>query len=174
MQDLTHVASSGNIFTSLGIDWQNLILQIIAFLLLVVILGKFVYPWLMKSVDERQQKIEDANKAAADAQKAAASNKEEIAELLADARKEANDIIGIAKLESSNIVSASEEKARSIAERIAADAHDQLDKDVANARKVLYNDTLELVGMATEKIIHKKLDKKADNDLISDAVKATR
>jgi Kef-type K+ transport system membrane component KefB len=47
-------AASGNVFKSLGIDWQMLILQIIAFLLLVFILGKWVYPWLIKSVVERQ------------------------------------------------------------------------------------------------------------------------
>lgn len=174
MQNLTQVAASSNIFTSLGIDWQNLILQIVAFLLLVFILGKYVYPWLMKSVDERQKKIEDANKAAAEAQKSAEENKEAVAELLAQARKEAAGIIDTAKLESANIVSTSEKKAQQSAERIVADAHAQLSKDVANARKVLYNDTLELVGMATEKIIHKKLDKKADAELIEDAIKVAK
>jgi F-type H+-transporting ATPase subunit b len=163
-------ASNGNIFTSLGINWQNLILQIVAFLLLVFLLGKYVYPWLMKSVDERQKNIEDANKAAAEAKKSAEDNKEAVAELLAEARKQAADIIDTAKLESAEMASVSEKKAQQSAERIVADAHSQLDKDIANARKVLYNDTLELVGLATEKIIHKKLDKKADGELIAAAV----
>lgn len=175
MQDLTQVAASqGNIFASLGIDWKALILQIIAFLLLVFVLGKWVYPWLMKSVDERQAGIEAAAKATAEAQKSAEANKEAVAQLLAQARKEANEIIGTAKLESTEMVSNSEKKARSIAERIAKDAHEQLDKDVVNARKILYNDTLELVGLATEKIIAKKLDKKADSELIDAVVKAAK
>jgi F0F1-type ATP synthase membrane subunit b/b' len=38
----------------------------------------------------------------------------------------------------------------------------------------LYNDTLELVGLATEKIIAKKLDKKADSDLIESVLKAAK
>lgn len=174
MQSFTQVAASqGNIFASLGIDWKALLLQIVAFLILVFILGKYVYPWLMKSVDERQAGIEAAAKATAEAQKSAEANKEAVAELLSQARKEANEIIGTAKLESAEIVSTSEKKAKSIAERIAKDAHDQLDKDVVNARKVLYNDTLELVGLATEKIIAKKLDKKADSDLIESVVKTT-
>ena len=174
MQELTQLAVTTNIFTSLGIDWQNLILQIIAFLLLVFLLGKYVYPWLMKSVDQRQEGIEAAAKATAEAQKAAEANKEAVAALLAEARKEANDIIGTAKLESADIVSSSEKKAQQIAERIAKDSHEQLDKDVVNARKLLYNDTLELVGLATEKIIAKKLDKKADSELIDSVVKAAR
>lgn len=175
-QIFTQLASETNadIFTSLGINWQNLIIQIVAFLILVFLLGKYVYPWLMKSVDERQAGIEAAAKATAEAQKLAETNKEQVAGLLAKARKEANEIIATAKLESTEMVSASEKKARSAAERIAKDAHDQLDKDVINARKVLYNDTLELVGLATEKIIQKKLDKKADSELIETVVKAAK
>lgn len=174
MQELTQVAATTNVFTSLGIDWQNLILQILAFLLLVFLLGKYVYPWLMKSVDERQEGIEAAAKATAEAQKSAEANKEAVAALLAEARKAANDIIGTAKLESAEMISISEKKAITVAERIAKEAHEQLDKDVVNARKVLYNDTLELVGQATEKIIAQKLDKKADSDLIASVVKAAK
>ena len=166
-------ATNSDLFTALGIDWRLLILQIVAFLVLVALLGKFVYPWLMKSVDARQAGIEAAAKATAEAQKAAEANKDAVAELLAEARKEATEIVGTAKLESAELLSASEKKAQKISERIVADAHDQLDKDVANARKVLYNDTLELVGLATEKVIAKKLDKKADGELIAEAIKAS-
>ena len=167
-------AVSNDLFTALGIDWRLLILQIVAFLVLVALLGKFVYPWLMKSVDARQDGIEAAAKATAEAQKAAEANKDAVAALLAEARKEANDIVGTAKLESAEMVNASEKKAQKVAERIVADAHEQLDKDVANARKVLYNDTLELVAQATEKVIKTKLDKEADSDLIASVVKATK
>ncbi len=173
MQNVTQFAADNNIFSSLGIDWKALVLQIIAFLILVFILGKWVYPWLMKSVDERQAGIEAAAKATAEAEKAAEANKEAVAALLAEARKEANEIIGTAKLESANMISSSEQKAQKAAERIAKDAHEQLEKDVENARKMLYNDTLELVGLATEKIIEKKLDKKTDSELITAVVKTT-
>ena len=170
----TAPAAGGDIFSTLGIDWRLLIIQIVAFLILVFLLGKFVYPWLMKSVDERQANIEAASKAAVEAQKSAEANKEAVAELLAKARKEAAEIVATAKLESAEMVSASEKKAQKAAEQIAQNAHDQLEKDVANARKVLYNDTLELVGLATEKVIAKKLDTKADSELIATAIKAVK
>lgn len=163
-------ATNPNLFTALGIDWRLLIIQIIAFLLLVFLLGKFVYPWLMKSVDERQANIEAAAEASAQAQKAAEENKAAVAALLAEARKEANEILSTAKLESSNTLAASEKKASQVAERIVAEAHEQVEKDVANARKTLYNDTLDLVGLATEKVIATKLDKKTDDRLVSDAL----
>lgn len=167
-------APQGDIFAALGIDWRLLILQIVAFLILVALLGKFVYPWLMKSVDERQANIEAATKAATKAQEAAAKNQEQVAELLALARKEAAEIVDTAKLESSEIVANSEKKARTNAEQIVADAQAQIQKDVENVKKDLYNETLELVSLATEKVVGAKLAKSVDNDLIASAIKESK
>ena len=170
----TTTEASGDIFSALGIDWRLLILQIIAFLILVFLLGKFVYPWLMKSVDERQANIEAAAKAAAKAQAAAEKNNDKVAELLAQARQEASEIVSTAKLESSEIVSVSEKKAIKAAEQIVANAHEQIEKDIANVKKELYNDTLELVAIATQKVIGATLSKNADSELIAKAVKESK
>jgi len=167
-------AAKGDIFSALGIDWRLLILQIVAFLILVWLLGKFVYPLLMKSVDERQKNIEEAAKAAKKAQESAAESEAETAELLAQARKEASEIVSTAKLEATEMVAASEEKARTTAEKIVADAHAQIAKDIDKARRELHDETLELVALATEKIIHKKIDAKADQALIADVVKGAK
>ncbi|MEO6110052.1 MAG: F0F1 ATP synthase subunit B [Candidatus Saccharimonadales bacterium] len=167
-------ASKSDIFVALGIDWRLLILQIIAFLILVFLLGKFVYPWLMKSVDDRQANIDAAVKAAAKAQEAVVKNQEQVAALLAEARKQAAEIVDTAKLESSEIVTNSEQKARTNAEQIVADAQAQIEKDVANVKKDLYNETIELVAMATQKVVGAKLTKSIDADLIAAAIKESK
>lgn len=166
--------SDNDLFGALGIDWRLLLLQVIAFLVLVFLLAKFVYPWLMKQVDERQANIEAAQEAAVEAQKAAASNKEEIAELMDVARKEAAEIVETAKLESAELLKKSETKAKKTAERIVADAEGQVAKDVANARKALHNETVELVALATEKIIGAQLSKDVDNTRIAKALEEVR
>lgn len=166
--------TDGDIFAALGIDWRLLILQIVAFLILVVLLGKFVYPWLMKSVDERQQKIDEANDAAAKAQKAAAQQQADLAELLATARKEAADIVSTAKLEAAEMTATTEKKAREAAEKITEAAHQQIEKDVEKARKDLHNDTIELVALATEKIVGAKVSKTVDDELIKSALKEVK
>jgi len=163
--------ANADLFSTLGVDWRLLILQVIAFLILVFLLGKFVYPWLMKSVDERQANIEEAAKAATEAKKAAADNKEQVAALLAEARKEAAEIVGTAKLESAEIVANSETKAKKSAEHIVSEAHEQVEKDIAAARKTLYNDTLDLVALATEKVVSKDLTAAIDQKEIARAVK---
>ncbi len=176
MQSLTQFAttSNGNVFASLGIDWQMLILQIVAFLILVFILGKYVYPWLMKSVDERQERIEAATKAATEAQNAALEGEERIEKLLKKARDEAADIVATAKLESTTALAASEEKAKKRSEQIVADAQTEIQKEVVAAKKALHNETIELVALATEKIVGKTISSKIDESLISETLKAVK
>lgn len=179
MNFLSNLASAteepqGDLLSALGIDWQLLILQIVAFLVLVWLLGKFVYPWLMKSVDERQKSIEDAAKAAKEAQASAAESEAETADLLNQARKDAAEIIATAKLEASNIASESEARAKSTAEKIVADAHAQIGKDIDKARRELHDETLELIALATEKVVRKKLDSKADESLIAEALQEAK
>lgn len=160
-----------DIFTALGIDWRLLILQIVAFLILVWLLGKFVYPWLMKSVDERQKNIEEAAKAAKKAQESAAESEAETAELLTQARKEAAEIVATAKLEASEISNSSEAKAKATAEKIVADAHAQISKDIDKAKRELHDETLQLIALATEKVVRGTHDKKADEALITKVLK---
>lgn len=178
MNNLHYLAAEttadAGLFGALGIDWRLLILQLVAFLLLVFLLGKFVYPWLMKQVDERQANIEAAQKAATDAQKAAADNREKVAELLDAARKEAADIVATAKLEAEEMHKTSEAKAKKAAERIVSDAHEQIDKDIAAAQKALHNETIELVALATEKIVGAELSAKVDNQRISKTLQEIR
>lgn len=166
--------ANNDLFGALGIDWKLLILQIVAFLILVALLGKFVYPWLMKQVDERQKNIEYAAEAAQKAQEAASESQSETAKLLADARKEAAEIVSTAKLESSEMLRTSEDKAKATAEKIVADAQGQIEKDIEKAKRELHNETIELVALATEKIIKKKLTSKEDSALIADTLKGVK
>lgn len=163
--------SNSNFFEALGIDWRLLILQIVAFLILVALLSRFVYPWLMKQVDERQANIEAAAKAATEAKKDAATAQEKTAALLAEARKEAAEIVSTAKLESAEMLAHSEKKAKKTAEQIVADAQVQIEADVARVKKELYNETLDLVALATKKVVGAELSGTLDNKRIATAVK---
>jgi F-type H+-transporting ATPase subunit b len=173
-QFATTEAVSGGVFGALGINWKTLILQIIAFLILVWLLGKFVYPWLMQSVDERQTNIEAATKAATQAQTAANDAQVKVAQMLKTAQLNASEIIATAKLESSAAFSASEEKAKKRAQQIVTEAQDEIAKEVLVAKETLYNETLELVAMATEKVVRKVVTTDTDSKLIDDAIKAVK
>lgn len=176
MEFLTLVAStaaepeSAGLFQALGIDWKLLIEQTLAFLVLVAILGKFVYPALVKSIDARRDTIEASLAEAKKTQQATENAEKRTEELLANARKEADEIIARSHSESVAMVADAETKAKQRAEQVVADAKSQLDADVVKARAALRKDALQLVTAATEKVIHHKLDAHKDAALMESAI----
>jgi F-type H+-transporting ATPase subunit b len=90
---------------------------------------------------------------------------------MSEARIEASEIVSAAKAESTATLSATEEKSKKLADQIAADAREQIDKDVLAAQRALHNEMVELVALATEKVVGKVVSNDIDNSLIADAVK---
>ncbi len=178
MNILTHFATaeepSSDVFGALGIDFSMLIFQGLAFLILVWVLGKYVYPTLIKVVDERQAKIEASTAAATEAEKKAAESKDAIEKLMKQARKEASEIVTTAKEEAAAALEKAEQKSKAQAQRIVTDAQAQIDKDIIAAKKALHNETLELVALATEKVIGKTVTPKIDNAVIAAAIKGVK
>ena len=86
----------------------------------------------------------------------------------------AADIVATAKLESANALTASEQKAQKRAEQIVADARVEINKEVLEAKKTLYNETLELVTKATEQVVGKVVTGEIDSKLVVDAIKVMK
>ena len=163
-----------DILTGLGIKWELVVFQIIAFLLLVFVLAKWIFPIFFKIIDKRQEAIEASNKAAIEASKHAEKAQAEIDKLLKVARTEAKDIVATAKEEATSMVQDAEIKGRANAEHIVAEAHDAIAKEVIAAKKALHNETIDLVAAATEKVVGKIIDNKVDTKLIKSALEEDR
>lgn len=176
MQSLTYLATtsaaSDNIFTTLGIDWKQLIFQIIAFVILVVLLSKFVFPVLLKVVDERQAKIDEAIKAAEKAEEKAENAEAKIEDVLKKARLDAADIVATAKSEATGLVDKAESDAKKRADRIVAEAQETLEKDVLQAREAIKKDSLKLVKEAASLAMLGVADSKLDSALIKKSLES--
>ncbi|HSX17685.1 MAG TPA: F0F1 ATP synthase subunit B [Patescibacteria group bacterium] len=166
----TESASSPGLFQALGLDPKLLITQTVAFLILVGIMAKYVYPILIKAIDDRRASIEAGLEEAKQSQEALEQAEAKVAELLEQARKDADDILARTHQESASVVADAESKAKQRAEQIITDARAQLSVDIAKAREVLKRDTVELVALATERIIGDKLDDKKDAELVKKAL----
>ena len=167
-------APSQNMFTSLGIDWKMLIFQGVAFLLLVAVLAKWVFPPLLKAVDDRQSKIEETAKAAEEAREKAEEAEANVEDALKQARKEAADIVATAKTEAAQIAETADAKAKDRADRIVAEAHEGIQKDVLTARKALEKDTLNLVKKAAGLSIAGIADSKLDTAIVKKYVEEAK
>jgi F-type H+-transporting ATPase subunit b len=174
LQTLAAEQSGGSIFSALGIDVKMLIFQAVAFLILVYILGKFIFPPLLKAVDDRQAKIEEATKAAGDAEKKAEEAQASIEAALKKARTEAADIVATAKSEAVQMVEKAESQAKTRSERIVAEAHEDIQKDVLAARRVLEKDTISLVKKAAGLAVAGIADEKLDTALVKKSVEGAK
>lgn len=180
-QHLTYFASeaadagaSSDLFGSLGINLEMLIFQMVAFIVLVLLLGKFVFPPLMKAVDDRQAKIEEAGKSAEAAEKKAEAAQAKIEEALKKARSEAADIVSTAKDEATQMIEKAENQAKNRSERIVAEAQADIQKDVLAARKTLEKDTINLVKKAAGLAVAGVADERLDTALITKSVEEAK
>ena len=166
----TENAESGDLFGALGIDWTALLLQTIAFIILVVILAKFIYPPIAAMLDRHEKKTEEAMKAAEEAQKHASESEAKTAKLLEQARVDAAEIVEAAKTESAEIVAKAEEDAVARAEAMMTNARADLERDMEQAREALRGEMVELVALATERVIDTKIDSE-DERIIAKVLK---
>ena len=169
-QFAAETAAKEDVLTGLGIDFTLLALQLVAFLILVWVLSKYVYPVFLKIVDERQAKIDESIKAAANAEKNAAKAETAVEDALKVARKEAAEIVSTAKSEATQMIEKAEKSAKSKTERIVAEAHVEIEKDIAAAKKSLEKETLALVKQAASLATAGVADSKLDTALIKRSV----
>jgi F-type H+-transporting ATPase subunit b len=170
MAATTEDGNSG-MFGALGIDWKILVLQAIAFGILVFILAKWVYPPILAMLDRREKLIEDSVKSAKDSAKKSAEAEQQIAKDIEAARNEASDIIASAREQAGRVIMDSEKEAGVRADNIVASAREQLTRDVKTAQKALRDQTVSLVATAAEKVVDAKIDLARDKALIESAIK---
>jgi F-type H+-transporting ATPase subunit b len=164
-------AESAGGIAALGLNWQSFLFQLITFVLVLLILRQFVFKKLVATLESRRQTVEDSIKQAAETEEKLKKAEETIAGMLAQARVQADDIVGTGHKEAAQLVEAAEAKAVQRAEHIVKEAKAQMDVEVTKARETLKTETAKLVAQATEKIIKEKLDANKDAQLISAALK---
>lgn len=177
MYYLTYFASASSaeakpdLFSSIGIDWKLLLLQTIAFLVLLWFLSKFVYPALVAMLDKRDKLIEESVRSAHDAEKNATEAEAKTAKLMKDARKQADEMLASAKTEAGQIVDLADKKSRERAEQIVADAETEIQRNLDIARKSLRTETINLVAEATEKVVRSTVGAQVDKKVVENAIK---
>ena len=163
-------AAAGGI-GALGLNLQAFLFQLITFVLVLVILRKFVYGKLVDTLEARRQAVVDSLKAAEQSAKDLEQAEEKVSKLLDEAREEARGIVETAHKESTVMIEDAETKAAKKAEHIIASAESRMEQEIAAARRELRTETAQLVALATEKVLGQKVDAKTDAKLIATAIK---
>jgi len=146
----------------------TLLIQLIVFLIGAAVTMKFIWPPLIKSLDERRNKIAEGLSAAeksAQALKDASAKSD--AELKA-ARVQAQEILAAASKQANEMVEAAKATAESEKARIVESGHAEVERELAHAREGLRKEVADLAVMGAARILKREIDAKAHADVLSD------
>jgi len=147
----------------------------VAFLVLVVILGKFAWKPMLKAISDREKGIQDALNQADKVKSEMAALQNENEALLAKAREERASLISEAKATADKMVSEAKEKAKLEYDKMVADAQLAITHQKNAAISEVKNQVGTLVVEVAEKVLRRELSDKASQEKyikeLSDAVK---
>ncbi|MDD5439097.1 MAG: F0F1 ATP synthase subunit B [Candidatus Omnitrophica bacterium] len=150
---------------------NEVVIQIICFLLLVAVLKKFLWTKFLKVLDDRRDKIAADFKAIEDAKKGVEDLKNsyegKILEVNEEARQKIESAVADGKKQSREIVLKAEDEAA----KILANAKEDIKVELVKARNELKDSVIELTLAVTEKVIQEKLSDKDDRGLVEQFVK---
>jgi F-type H+-transporting ATPase subunit b len=161
----------GELINTFHIDWKLIIAQAVNFGIVLFVLWKFAYDPILKTLNDRSQKIEKGIRDAESAGKKLAETEEKEKEVLVAARKEAQVILTKAEDLAKKNKEDLENSAKVQADKIMTDAKAQIEEEKNKMLKEVKAEIGDLIVSATEKIIGEKLDKNKDKDLIEKAIK---
>lgn len=156
---------------ALGIDPKAFIIQLITWVLVFVVLIRFVFKPIVRILQQRQDAIDEGMRLTTEMVAEKDKLETEVEKTLKKARKEADEILGKTHEQATQIIKDAEEAAQAKVNAMIADAHNKIADETTKARRKLEKEVLELVVEATEIVTEEKIDAKKDASLLARALK---
>ncbi len=161
-------------FASLGINLPLLLAFVINFIILLVLLGKFLYKPVLKTLDERAQKVRESMEWAETTRRDYEHAKEEVQRQIEKGRQEAQAIIAQAMQRGEALKEEAKkeaaEQAKTIVEKARVELEAERDRMVSDLRR----EFVSLLILASEKVIRQTLDKEKQSKLIEETLEQIR
>jgi F-type H+-transporting ATPase subunit b len=154
----------------LGVTWANLLIQLIAFVLFVVIFWKLALGPITRMIDQRQERIREGIEAAERMKRELAATQARNEEIIAEARREAQRILASARESADQVLLRAREQAQTEAEQIVAQAREAIETERQRAWDELRRDVADLAITAATKIIRQELDRTRHLALIEETL----
>lgn len=149
----------------------TLLIQIVAFVLLIWFVNKVLWGPISKLMEERQKRIADGLSAAEKGKRELEMAEKRAKEVLKDAKEQAQNIIGQAEKRANEIVDDAKVKAQEEAERIRTGAQAELAQEVAAAREQLRSEVAQLAIAGAGQILAREIDANAHQEILDRLVK---
>jgi F-type H+-transporting ATPase subunit b len=165
---MTYLATTG----TAGVIEINgtVIVEILTFLLMLVILARYVYPEVVKIAEARQRAITEELAAAEKARADAEARLQDANSKLADARRTADAVVEGANRSGEQLRQELREKAEAEYQRVVESAQKDIEADRERALESARAEVAGLVVAATQKVIGETLDERKHHQLIQRAI----
>ena len=149
----------------------TLFAQIAVFIILALFTMKFVWPPIVKALDERAAKIADGLAAAERGQHSLDLATKRSAETVREGRVKMGEIIAQAEKEAQRIIEEAKHQARLEAEKTVLAAKAEIELETTRAREALRERVADLAVAGAEKILLREVDAKAHAVMLAELKK---
>ncbi len=150
----------------------TLIVEIVAFLIVLFVIGKYVLPPLNRTLEERQQQIRASLAQAEEARAEADETRAQRQQILDEARQQAREMVAQANATAERLRTEAVDRAQQEHDRILAAAEDEI---AAARRRAVEEVSAQLGALAmavARQVVGREVDASAHRALIDEAVAA--
>ena len=144
----------------------TLFIQTLVFVILGWVTMKFIWPPLIKAMNERQSKIAEGLAAADKGEKSLAEAKAQATEIIREARGQAMKIVDQANRRSNELVEEAKGTAMAEGQRVLAEAQQEVAIESSRAREALRKDVAALAVAGASKLLGREINAATHADLL--------
>jgi F-type H+-transporting ATPase subunit b len=146
----------------------TLLMQAVIFAIFIWFCASFIWPVLMRAIEERQKQIADGLAAGEEGRQSLSRAEKKIAEMLTEAKTRASDIVAQGEKLKLDTVEQARTDAQAEADRIIAAGKAEIEQEVNRAKEALRGQVAALAVAGAAKILRREVDAKTHADLLSE------
>jgi F-type H+-transporting ATPase subunit b len=140
--------------------------QMITFAIFIWFTMKYVWPPIVKAMQERQKTISDGLQAAEEGQRKLELAERQVGNLISDAKLEGAHIVERANERAIQIIEAAKEQARQESKLLLKNAQSDIQQQAYQARETLRQQVVSIALVGAEKVLDKEVDQAAHNQVL--------
>jgi len=160
-------------FDALGINIGSLLAFIINFGILLFLLKQFLFGPVLKNLDERRRRIQEALSAADRAAESARESETRVQEQIRQAQIQAQEIVANAQQIAQRIQDDAARQGQERQQQLIAQAEATIRQETEAARAELRREFADLTILAAEKVINQSLDRQSHLRLINEVLETS-
>jgi F-type H+-transporting ATPase subunit b len=144
----------------------TLISQAVSFAIFIWFTARFVWPPLMKAVEERQKKIADGLAAADQGQQQLAQSQSRAQEVLNGAKQQSQELVANAQKRADEMIEQARTTAKAEGERQIASAQVTIAQEIQQAREALRGQVASLALAGAEQVLMREVDAERHREVL--------